>query len=81
MGKHKLFFRIFVLTSVLFINTSCEFIYDGQCLGSIRSELGLSRNAKVPDKYCDFCNCFAKWRSDGYSETKAIKECKAVLNE
>ena len=81
MGKFKLFFRIFVLSSGLFINTSCEFIYRENCIRAIRSELGLSEDEETPYKLSDYCNCGAKLESEGYSAERAAKECEYCLNE
>jgi hypothetical protein len=81
MGKHKLFFRIFVLSSGLFINTSCEFIWVNGCEIEYREALELSEKDELPDRYCDYCNCYGKWKNDGYTDSKAKRECEFLLNE
>lgn len=81
MGKHKLFFRIFVLSSGLFINSSCEFIEVNRCKTVFEQSLDLSEKDKLPDKVCDYCNCYGKWKNDGYTDSKADRECEFLLHE
>ena len=71
----------FIIIFIFFSLSSCQFVIKTLCIKSVREELGLTVEEELPDKYYDYCNCEAKWNSDGYSDEKAYKECKECLTE
>ncbi len=58
---------------------SCQFTTRVNCETEIKKDLNLSENERIPPQYQDYCACYSKWISEGYSVETSDENCRYTL--